>query len=211
MKTLTLLLTLTAALLISGCSDQPDQETPTTQNQPEQEKPTMNERPNAITFKGSPLTLLGPELAPGDKAPPFTLVKTDLSPLTLADFAGKTLIICSVPSVDTPVCATETRAFNEKAAAFGPNVAILTVSMDLPFAQSRFCAAEGIDQVITASDYQTHDFGRHYGVLIKELSLLARAVFVVDSAGTIRYTQLVPEIAQEPHYDAVLKAVKSLQ
>lgn len=212
MKTYTRIpLVLLAAIFLAGCSEEPNQQTPTTQNQPEQEKPTMNERPNAITFKGDPLTLIGPELTPGAKAPAFTLVKSDLSPVTRADFAGKTLVVCSVPSVDTPVCATETRAFNEKAAAFGPDVAILTVSMDLPFAQGRFCAAEGIDQVTTASDYQTHDFGRNYGVLIKELQLLARCVFVVDSSGTIRYVQLVPEIAQEPDYDAVLQAVKNLQ
>ena len=170
----------------------------------------MQERENAITMKGAPLTLLGTPVQEGQPAPDFTVVANDLSPVNLSDYKGKTVIIASVPSLDTSVCDTETRTFNEKAAALGEDVVVLTISMDLPFAQARWCGAAGIDRVQTLSDYQQADFGKKYGLLIKDLRLLARAVVVVDAEGTVRYTQLVPEVAQEPDYEAVIKAVNAL-
>jgi thiol peroxidase len=172
---------------------------------------TLNmERENVITFKGGPLTLVGPELAVGQPAPDFTAAANDLSPYKLSDDKGKVVVISSVPSLDTPVCDAQTRRFNEVAALLGENVLILTVSMDLPFAQARWCGAAGVEQVKTVSDYKTADFGSKYGLLIKELHLLARAVLVVDAGGTLQYAQLVSEVTEEPDYDAVLAAVKKL-
>ena len=171
----------------------------------------MQERPNAVTLRGTPLTLIGPELQVGDKAPDFRLMNTDLQPVTLKDFAGKVKIISSVPSLDTDVCSRETQRFNQLAAQMGDDVVILTVSMDLPFAQKRWCGAHGVDRVITLSDYLDHSFGLNYGVRIKELGLLARVVFIVDRQDVIRYVQRVPEIAQEPDYDDVLRALKKIQ
>jgi thiol peroxidase len=170
----------------------------------------MKERTGIVTIHGNPLTLLGPELKPGDTAPDFTLADNDLKPKTLADFAGKTLIISAVPSLDTPTCDMETRRFNKEAASLGADIKILTVSMDLPFAQKRWCGAAGVDAVVTLSDYMTAGFGEAYGVLIKELHLLARAVFVVDKTGTIKYLEIVKEVATEPHYDAALSAARAL-
>ncbi len=170
----------------------------------------MKERPGAVTFKGSPLTLVGDEVKVGAAAPDFTLLGNDLQPVRLASYRGKTLILSTVPSLDTPVCDIETRRFNEEAARLGPGVEILTVSMDLPFAQKRWCGAAGVSRVITASDHRDAAFAAAYGVLIKELRLLARAVFVVDGRGVIRYTQAVKEIASEPDYQAVLDAVRGL-
>jgi thiol peroxidase len=170
----------------------------------------MQEREGAITVKGNPLTLLGNQVKVGDSAPDCQVLDNDLSPVRLASFRGKVCIICSVPSLDTPVCDTETRKFNEQATQLGENVAVLTVSMDLPFAQKRWCGAAGIESVLTLSDHRDGAFGAAYGVLIKELRLLARAVFVVDKAGTIRYIQLVHELTEEPDYDGALKAVKDL-
>jgi thiol peroxidase len=171
---------------------------------------TMEERKGLITFQGNPLTLVGPELKAGDKAPDFRVVNNGLAPVTLADFKGKIKVLSAVPSLDTPVCDVETRRFNKEAAGLPDNVTVLTISMDLPFAQARWCGAAGIDRVTTLSDYQDRSFAAAYGVLIGELKLLARAIFVVDATDTIRYVQVVPEIAQEPDYDAVLKAVKAL-
>jgi thiol peroxidase len=170
----------------------------------------MSERTGIITFQGNPLTLLGQELKVGDKAPGFTVVDNGLSPVTLASYAGKVKIISAVPSLDTPVCDTETRRFNQEAAGLPGNVVVLTISQDLPFAQGRWCGAAGIDKVITLSDYQQRSFGNAYGVLIKELLLLARVIFVVDASDTIRYIQLVPEITNEPDYAAVIAAAKKL-
>lgn len=170
----------------------------------------MQERPGIITFKGNPMTLLGPALAVGDKAPAFTAVDTGLAPVTLADFAGKVKIISAVPSLDTPVCDTETRRFNQEAAALPDSVVLLTVSMDLPFAQKRWCGAAGIDKVKTLSDYRDRSFGLAYGVVIKELMLLSRSIFVIDATDTIRYIQHVPEVTSEPDYAAVLAAAKGL-
>jgi len=170
----------------------------------------MQERSGIITFKGNPMTLVGPALNVGDKAPAFTAVDTGLAPVSLADFSGKIKIISAVPSLDTPVCDTETRRFNQEAAALPDNVVLLTVSMDLPFAQKRWCGAAGIDRVKTLSDYRDRAFGLAYGVLIKELMLLSRVIFVIDSTDTIRYIQIVPEVTSEPDYAAVLAAAKTL-
>ncbi|MHC4553058.1 MAG: thiol peroxidase [Planctomycetota bacterium] len=170
----------------------------------------MEERENAVTFQGNPLTLIGSAVEVGQSAPDFSAVGNDLSEVKLSDYAGKTVVISAVPSLDTPVCDTQTRKFNEAAAGLGDNVVILTVSVDLPFAQARWCGAAGVDQVITVSDYQQHDFGKKYGLLIKGLQLLSRAVLVVDTAGVVKYQQLVPEVTDEPNYDAALAAVKEL-
>lgn len=170
----------------------------------------MEERPGAVTFMGNPLTLLGPVVKAGDKASDFRVVDNELKPRALADFAGKTKIICSVPSLDTPVCDTETRRFNLEAADLQNDVIVLALSMDLPFAQKRWCGTAGVDKVITLSDYQDRSFAQAYGVLIKELKLMARCIFVVDAYDTVRYVQLVKEIADEPDYAAVLDAVKSI-
>ena len=170
----------------------------------------MKERESIVTMKGKALTLLGPELKAGDAAPDFEVVGNDLSAVKLSDYAGKVCVISSVPSLDTPVCDVETRRFNEEAGKLGGDVVVLTISMDLPFAQKRWCGAAGVENVVTLSDYKDASFGKAYGVLIKDLRLLARAVFVVDGGGVIRYVQIVPEIAEEPDYEAVLEAVKAL-
>jgi thiol peroxidase len=170
----------------------------------------MQERTGLITFKGTPFTLLGPEPKVGAKAPDFTVVDNGLAPVTLATYSGKIKVISAVPSLDTPVCDTETRRFNQEAAMLPVNVVVLTVSLDLPFAQKRWCGAAGIDRVITLSDYQDRSFAQAYGLLIKELKLLARCIVVIDATDTIRYIQLVTEVTSEPDYAAVMAAVKSL-
>lgn len=168
------------------------------------------ERPKATTMKGNPLTLVGPVLKAGDKLPDFTLVDNALKPVAAKDTAGKVRIISVVPSLDTPVCDLQTRRFNEEAAKLGDKVRILTVSMDLPFAQKRWCGAAGVANLQTLSDYQTASFGLAMGTLIKELRLESRAVFVVDPEGTIRYAEYVPEIADHPQYEAALNAARAL-
>lgn len=170
----------------------------------------MLERTGIITFQGGPLTLLGPEVKVGDEAPDFTVVANDLSPASLADFKGKVLIIASVPSLDTPVCDMETRRFNDEAASLSDDVKILTVSMDLPFAQARWCGAANIDAVQTLSDHADASFGKNWGALIKELRLLTRAVFVVDKEGKVAYVEYLDEITEEPNYAAALEAAKGL-
>lgn len=170
----------------------------------------MKERKGLITFQGAPLTLVGDGLNPRDNAPDFSLLDNDLRPASLANFKGKVCLISTVPSLDTPVCDMETRRFNQEASQLGPDVAVLTVSMDLPFAQKRWCGAAGITQVQTLSDHRDASFGESYGVLIKELRLLARAVFVVDRDGLVQYEELVSEIVNEPNYDAALGAVRKL-
>ena len=170
----------------------------------------MEERTGIVMMKGKPVTLVGQAVKVGQKAPDFEVTANDLSPVKFSSFAGKVCIIASVPSLDTSVCDLETRKFNEKAGQLGGDVVVLTISMDLPFAQKRWCGAAGIKNVQTLSDHRDASFGRAYGVLIKDLRLLARAVFVVDKKGVVRYLQIVPEIATEPDYDAVLKAVKEL-
>jgi thioredoxin-dependent peroxiredoxin len=168
----------------------------------------MTRTTGQITFKGDPLTLVGQERNVGDEAPDFVAVGNDLSPVKLSDFKGKTVIISSVPSLDTSVCATQTRKFNEQAGE-KDDVVVLTVSMDLPFAQKRWCAAEGIENVVTVSDHRDADFGEKYGLVIKELRLLARAVFVVDAQGKITYKQIVDEMTDEPDYGAALAAAEA--
>lgn len=168
----------------------------------------MAERSGAITFQGNPLTLVGNEVKVGQKAPDFEVLDNGIAPVNLSSFAGKVVVLSSVPSLDTPVCDLETRRFNDEAGQLGSEVVILTVSMDLPFAQKRWCGAHGVTHVKTMSDHKDASFGMAYGVLIKELRLLARAVFVVDKSGTVRYVELVQEITHEPDYDAALKAVK---
>lgn len=167
----------------------------------------MSERSNAVTMRGNPLTLIGDELKVGDKAPDFEAIDAGLSPVRLSSYAGKIVVIVSVPSLDTPVCDLETRKFNQEAAQLSERVVVLVVSMDLPFAQKRWCGAAGVSNVTTLSDHREASFGIAYGLLIKELRLLARAVVVVDQRGLIRYLELVKEIANEPDYEAVLKAV----
>jgi thiol peroxidase len=171
----------------------------------------MGERTGLVTMKGNPLTLVGNEVKVGQKAPDAELVANDLSAVKLSSLCrGKVCIITSVPSLDTPVCDLETRRFNKEAGEMGEDVIILTVSMDLPFAQKRWCGAAGVRNVQTLSDHREAAFGKAYGVLIKELRLLARAVFVSDKQGVIRYVELVKEVASEPNYDAALNAAKEL-
>ncbi|MBU0640652.1 MAG: thiol peroxidase [Planctomycetes bacterium] len=169
----------------------------------------MTEREGVITFKGNPLTLIGPALKPGDESPHFTLTANDLSDLSCTAYHGQVVALSVVPSLDTPVCATQTRTFNQQATQLWSEVIVLTVSMDLPFAQRRFCGAEGIERVITASDYKHRTFGPAFGVLIKELGLLARAVFVIDRNGKLVHVEYVPEVTSEPNYEAALAAVRA--
>lgn len=161
-------------------------------------------------MKGNPVTLVGTEVKVGQAAPDVELTANDLSGVKLSSFKGKVCIITSVPSLDTSVCDTETRRFNEAATNLGDDVVILAVSMDLPFAQSRWCGAAGVKNVQTLSDHRDAAFGTSYGVLIQGLRLLTRAVFVVDKEGTVRYVELVKEITSEPDYDAALSAAKGL-
>ena len=170
----------------------------------------MKERKGAVTFQGNPLTLIGNEVKVGERAPDVELLANDLTPVKLSSYKGKILVITTVPSLDTPVCDTETRRFNQEAGNLGGDVKILAVSTDLPFAQQRWCGAAGVEWVQTLSDHRDVHFGTEYGVLIKELRLLARAIFVVDRDGVVRYEQLVGEIADEPDYEAVLAAVKEI-
>lgn len=167
-------------------------------------------RSGIVTFKGNPVTLAGSEVTAGMKAPDFRVVDGTLSPVTLATFAGKKKIFVAVPSLDTPVCDTEARRFNAEAACLADDVAVMTVSLDLPFAQKRWCGGAGVDRLVVVSDYQDRSFAQGYGILIDELKLLARSVFVVDADDVVRYVQIVPEVTAEPDYDAVLAAVRGL-
>jgi len=164
-----------------------------------------------ITFKGNPMTLAGAALAVGSKAPAFELHYADagIKTLTLEDLKGKPTILSVVPSLDTPTCATQTKKFNQELGSMAGSINAVTVSRDLPFAQARFCGAEDIKSIRTASDYQTHKFGDDYGLTIEELKLLTRAVFVLDSAGTVVYKEIVSEVTQEPNYADALEALKS--
>jgi thiol peroxidase len=171
----------------------------------------MEKQKRTVTMKGNPLTLVGNEVKVGQKAPDFEVVANDMSAVKLSSYHGKVCIITSVPSLDTSVCDIETRRFNEEAGKLGSNVVVLTISMDLPFAQKRWCGAAGVKNVQTLSDYRDASFGRAYGVLIKELRLLARAVFVLDRDGIIRYIQIVDELTNEPDYETALDAAKGLE
>lgn len=170
----------------------------------------MSERTGVITFKGGPLTLVGNEAVVGQEAADFEVLGNDLSPVKLSSFRGKVCVISSVPSLDTQVCDVQTRRFNEEAGRLGDDVVVLTISMDLPFAQGRWCGAAGVDNVVTLSDHRDGAFGEAFGLLIKELRLLARAVYVIDEDGVIIYSQVVPEVTDEPDYDAALAAVSEL-
>lgn len=167
------------------------------------------ERTGAVTFKGNPLTLIGPELKVGDKAPNFAGTGMDMKSVTLADTDGKVRIFSVVPSLDTPVCDTQTRRFNKEATQF-PDVKIYAVSMDLPFAQSRWCAAAGVARVEMISDHTKGSFGESWGTLIKELRLETRALFVVDAEGVLQHVEYVKEMTDHPDYEAALAAVKGL-
>jgi len=169
----------------------------------------MFERRDAVTIHGAPLTIIGPEHIVGEHAPDFEVLDNDLNPVKFSSLPAKLYVIAAVPSLDTPVCDMETRWFNTEAARLGDDVGILTISMDLPFAQKRWCGAAGVDRLQTYSDHRGASFGVAYGVLIKELRLLARAVFVVDKSGIFRHVQIVPELSQEPDYNAVLAALKA--
>jgi len=166
------------------------------------------ERAGATTLKGNPLTLVGPELKPGDSAPDFTMVDNGLKPVTLKDTGNHVRIISVVPSLDTPVCDAQTKRFNEEAAKM-PNVDIITVSMDLPFAQKRWCGAFGVDKVKMLSDHTNGSFGSNYGTLIKELRIESRAIFVVDQNNQIRHAEYVKEVADHPNYEAALSAARN--
>ena len=168
------------------------------------------QKKGVVTFKGNPVTLLGPELQVGAAAPEFKVVNNGLQPVTLADSAGKVRLIAVVPSLDTPVCDTMTRKFNEEAGKLPETVAVYTISLDLPFAQKRWCGNAGIAKVQTLSDYQERSFGLNYGLLIDELKLLARAVLVIDKNGKIAYQEIVKEVTAEPDYAAALAAARAL-
>ena len=169
-------------------------------------------RPGAVTFKGNPLTLAGKAVEVGQAAPDFTMHYFDdgMHTITTSDLAGKPSIISVVPSLDTPVCQTQTKKFNETLGALGDQINALTVSLDLPFAQNRFCGAESISNLRSASDYQDRTFGQNWGMLIEELKILARGVFVLDASGKVMYAQVVDEVTTEPDYDAAIAALKSL-
>lgn len=168
------------------------------------------EKTGVITFKTNPMTLLGPDIKVGDAAPDFRVVDNGLQPVTLASSAGKVRLISVVPSLDTPTCDTMTRKFNEEAAKLPEAVVNYTISLDLPFAQKRWCGAAGIERVKTLSDYQDRSFGLNYGLLIKELKLLTRAVYVIDAQGKVAYREIVKEVTAEPDYAAALAAAKKL-
>ncbi|MDU0205105.1 MULTISPECIES: thiol peroxidase [Paenibacillus] len=170
----------------------------------------VQERTGVATVGGNPVTLLGPEIKVGDKAPDFTVNKDLMTEVSLSDYAGKIKLISVVPSVDTATCDAQTRRFNVEADKLGDNVVILTISVDLPFAQSRFCGAAGIDKVITLSDYKHRNFGQAYGVLIKEIQLDQRAIFLVDADNTVRYVEYLTEMKEHPNYDAALQALREL-
>lgn len=163
-----------------------------------------------VTMRGNPLALEGDMPQPGSPAPDVELLDNELQPVRLSDYRGRVCVISSVPSLDTPVCDMETRRFNAEAAGLGDDVVVLTVSMDLPFAQKRWCGAAGVERVVTLSDHRRAEFGHKFGVLIPDLRLLARAVFLVDRDGRVRYVQLVEEIAEEPDYAEVIDEVKAL-
>ena len=169
----------------------------------------MKESSVKVTFAGGPLTLLGNEIKVGDVAPDFNAVGAGLAPVKLSDFAGKVVIIAAYPSIDTSVCAAQNRRFNAEVNNLN-DVVVLSVSCDLPFAQSRFCAAEGLENIKTISDHKDLEFGEKYGFVIKELRLLARGTVVIDKTGIVKYVEYVPEVTNEPDYEAALAVVKGL-
>jgi thiol peroxidase len=172
----------------------------------------MEKRAKAVTFKGNPVTLVGPQLKPGDKAPDFAALNGALETVTLAATPGKARLFSVVPSLDTSVCSLQTKKFDEALGALKDRVASYTVSLDLPFAQKRFCTAEHVGNMQTLSDVHDHSFGRNFGVLIEglPLPLLSRAVFVVDKGGKVTYAEYVPEVTSHPNYEAALAALKAV-
>ncbi len=170
----------------------------------------MEEYKGIITMQGNPLTLTGCKVEVGQQAPDFEVLNNELSPVKLSEFAGKVCIISTVPSLDTSVCDIQTRKFNQQAQEIGNDVRILTISMDLPFAQKRWCGAADIENTETLSDHRDASFAKAFGMLIKELRLLARSIFVIDKEGVIRYIEIVPELTHEPDYEAAIKAAKQL-
>ncbi len=168
------------------------------------------ERIGVVTIHGNPLTLVGPDLRVGDKAPDFTALNSDLKEVRLKDFEGNIKVISVTPSLDTPVCDIQARRFNQEAANFSDNVVVINISMDLPFAIARFCSAAGIDRVKTLSDHRDASFGSAYGVLIKELRLLARSIFIIDKDNIIRLKEIVPEVTNHPDYEGVVNLIKKM-
>lgn len=187
---------------LPGRSDTPEE------LQPGRKEDTRIERTGVVTFLGNPLTLVGAEIRAGEKAPGFTVLDNGLAPKTLADFAGKTVVVSVTPSLDTPVCDAQLRRFNEEATKLGDDVVVLNVSMDLPFANKRFCSVAGIEKAMTLSDHRDASFGQAYGVLVKELRLLARAIFVVGKDGLVKHAEVVPEMTHHPDYDKAIAAAK---
>jgi thiol peroxidase len=167
------------------------------------------ERPGGTTFKGNPLTLLGPELKPGDKAPDFEAVDRTMQPVTLAKTSGAVRIFSVVPSLDTPVCDMQTKRFNEESAKTN-NLKIYTISMDLPFAQARWCSSFGVDNVVMLSDHRSGSFGLAYGTMIREWRILSRAIFVLDKDDIVQYAEYVKEVASHPNYEAALAMAREL-
>ena len=165
------------------------------------------ERKGIVTFQGTPLTLVGTELKPGDQAPDFTLLDNELQEVGLKDFKGKIKVISVTPSLDTPVCDMQARRFNEEASRLPEDIVVLNVSMDLPFAISRFCTTAGIDKVITLSDHRDASFGTAYGLLIKELRLLTRSIVIIDKEDVIKYLEIVPEVTDHPDYEKAIKSI----
>jgi thiol peroxidase len=182
-----------------------------TKNSNEKEEEMAEERSGAVTLRGNPITLIGPEIKPGQDAPDFTALNNDLQPVRLSEAKGKVVVLSSVPSVDTPVCDTETRRFNEEASKLSEGIEVWTISLDLPFAQKRWCGAAGVERVKTLSDFRERSFGQNYGVLVKDSPLAgleARAVFVVGKDGKVKHVEYVKEVANEPDYEAALNAAK---
>jgi len=200
---------LAAVAAVAGCAGGPRRPTPRGAVQVE-EAPMVMERTGVVTAKGEPRVLLGPQLRVGDAAPEFSAVDREWRRVSLSDFRGKVVLISAVPSVDTSVCSVQTRRFNEEAAGLPEGAVVLTISHDLPFALSRFCSAEGLDRIQVLSDHVDAEFGLRYGVLIKGMRLLARSVFVVDGHGRIAYLEIVPEMSNQPNYEAALAAVRRL-
>ncbi|MFO8053633.1 MAG: thiol peroxidase [Bacteroidales bacterium] len=170
----------------------------------------MEKNKQKVTFGDNPVTLIGKAAKPGEQADDFTVVNADMQPVKLSDYEGKIKILSIAPSIDTPVCATQTRRFNQEAGKLNERIVILSLSADLPFALKRFCAAEGITNVDTLSDHKETDFGKKYGFLIEEFRLLARGIVIIDEKNTIRYVEYVPEIGEEPNYDKALEEVRKL-
>lgn len=171
----------------------------------------MERNREKVTFQGNPVTLVGNEIKTGDKAPDFTVINNELKPVKMSNFDGKVKILSIFPSVDTGVCSKQNHRFNKEASELSEDIVILAISNDLPFALSRFCGAEGIDKIETLSDHKDLDFSMKYGFLIEEMRLLARGVVVIDKDNKVQHVEYVPEIGQEPDYDAAIKAAKDIK